>query len=395
MMLSLPVREGGMAIDNPIESASENYKASVASTHMIQVLIMEGGEMSKYDFEAHGKHFETTARDAKIKKMRLHENRAKKLAQCEENNDVPNQSESHANQDIQENLNVGTLDEGVRRAFKRAKEFQTGYFLNAKPLDSIGYHLAKYDWLDNVAVRYNKPLSESIAKCEACPNEEYTISHALTCKKGSNIIHRHNTLKNGLSVIGRKALGKTDFYVHQEPYIVKPGENDCEGKKSTNGLKGDVYLRGVHPIKDETIVDVRVIHPDSGQNANYEKTEELLVNHENLKYKKYKRECDARGWHFVPFIVTTDGAMGPGARRLIENLATKLQKEWEKPKGIVRAWIKMRLSFAIARATSACIRGHRKKILGEKEELEIEIGDGAGVSQLMDMGSMQRPGELT
>ena len=67
------------------------------------------------------------------------------------------------------------------------------------------------------------------------------------------------------------------------------------------------------------------------------------MNHENLKYKKYKRDCDARGWHFVPLIVTTDGAMGPGARRLIENLATKLQKEWGKPKGMVRAWIKMRL----------------------------------------------------
>ena len=89
--------------------------------------------------------------------------------------------------------------------------------------------------------------------------------------------------------------------------------------------------------------------------------------------------------------MTTDGAMGPAARQLIEWLAKKLQKEWGREKGLVRAWIRMRLSLAIARATSACIRGHRRLPLGAQRELELEIGDGAAVAHVLDLGSMPRP----
>lgn len=268
--------------------------------------------------------------------------------------------------------------------------------MNVKPLDSMGYHLAKYEWLDNVSARYNKPLVDVAAKCEACQDaqrdENYTLAHALTCPRGSNRIHRHNTVKNGLSVIAKKALGKSPFYVHQEPPIVKPGGRDRHGKTLVKGLAGDVYMRGLHPLKPETIVDVRVIYPDSGQNAKDEDTESILKHHEKLKNKKYRDECEAKGQKFVPFVVTTDGAMGPGARRLIEDLTTNLQKVWKRPTGTIRAWIKMRLGLAIARATSACVRGHRRKPIEEKDELEMEIGDGAGLSELLDLGSMQRPG---
>jgi hypothetical protein len=263
--------------------------------------------------------------------------------------------------------------------------------MTVKPLDATGYHLSKYEWLDNVAVRYNKPLIEAPARCEACPDKEYTLEHALKCPRGSNRIHRHNTVKNGLCVIAQKALGKSAFYVHQEPPIVPAGGLDCEGKRLVKGLFGDVYLRGVHPIKEETIVDVRVIFPESAQNASFESLDALFQHHEAQKYQKYKRECDAKGFHFVPFIVTTDGAMGPAARQLIEWLAKKLQKEWGREKGLVRAWIRMRLSLAIARATSACIRGHRRLPLGAQRELELEIGDGAAVAHVLDLGSMPRP----
>ncbi len=42
-MLSLPVREGEMAIDDPTATASSYYKNSVDATHIIQALNMGGG----------------------------------------------------------------------------------------------------------------------------------------------------------------------------------------------------------------------------------------------------------------------------------------------------------------------------------------------------------------
>ena len=139
--------------------------------------------------------------------------------------------------------------------------------MTVKPLDATGYHLSKYVWLNNVAVRYNKPLIEVPARCEACPDKEYTLEHALRCPRRSNRIDRHNTVKTCLCVIAQKALGKSAFYVHQEPPIVPAGGSDCEGNRLVKGLFGDVKLRGVHPIKEETIVDVHVIYSESAQNA--------------------------------------------------------------------------------------------------------------------------------
>ena len=158
------------------------------------------------------------------------------------------------------------------------------------------------------------------------------------------------------------------------------------------GLAGDVYMRGVHLLKQDTVIDVRVLHPDSGQNARFETTAALLEHHETGKRKKYQRDCDAKGKHFVPFVVTTDGAMGPAALKLVNALADRLQKLWQRPKGLVKAWVRMRLSLAIARATSACIRGNRRAPRAAQEELEIEIGDGAGIAPLFDLGGMSRPG---
>ncbi len=48
-----------------------------------------------------------------------------------------------------------------------------------------------------------------------------------------------------------------------------------------------------------------------------------------MKRKKYQAECDARGIDFVPFVVTTDGAMGLSAQLLVTRLAQKLKAKWE------------------------------------------------------------------
>jgi hypothetical protein len=261
-----------------------------------------------------------------------------------------------------------------------------------KPYDATGYHLGKFEWLDMVAARYNSTLIDAPAHCDACPNVPYTLTHALTCNKGSNRIYRHDTVKNGLAVIGQKALGQSAFHVKLEPYVVQPGCMNVDSKRMTKGLVGDVYMRGVHPLKQDTIIDVRVLHPDSGQNSQFDSTAALLEHHEVAKRKKYQRDCDAKGKHFVPFVVTTDGAMGPAALKLVDALADRLQKQWQRPKGLVRAWVKMRLSLAVARATSACIRGNRRALRGAQDELEIEIGDGAGIAPLFDLGGMARPG---
>ncbi len=80
----------------------------------------------------------------------------------------------------------------------------------------------------------------------------------ITCNKSSNCIRRNDTVKNDLAVIGQTARGQSVFHVYLERYVVQPGYIDCDGKHVVRGLAGDVYMRGVHSLKQDTIIDVRV-----------------------------------------------------------------------------------------------------------------------------------------
>jgi hypothetical protein len=99
----------------------------------------------------------------------------------------------------------------------------------------------------------------------------------------------------------------------------------------------------------------------------------------------YKAECDRQSHDFIPFVVTTDGVMGSWADKLIESLARKLANKWGKKTGVVTAWIRTRLSIAVIRATSACIRGSRAQ--PHPCDLEAGFDDGAALQSLLSSGA--------
>ena len=85
--------------------------------------------------------------------------------------------------------------------------------------------------------------------------------------------------------------------------------------------------------------------------------------------------------------MTTDGAMSPAAQKLVATLAHILSEKWRMAEGVVKGWIKARFAMAIARASSACMRGNRTQPLGAEQELEADFDDGAGVDRLLDNGN--------
>ena len=162
------------------------------------------------------------------------------------------------------------------------------------------------------------------------------------------------------------------------------------------GLKGDLSFRGIHPLKEKTIIDVRVFHLDytsatsingsraATQTRQGQTTAEQLARHEQEKNAKYQQPCHDKGYDFVPFVVTTNGAMAPGAERLIGTLAKLLSEKWCISEGVVTAWIRARFAMAIARASSACMRGNRTQPYRAEQELEADFDDGAGLDRLLD-----------
>ena len=88
-------------------------------------------------------------------------------------------------------------------------------------------------------------------------------------------------------------------------------------------------------------------------------TGKLLARNQKHKYDKYQAPFDNERLHFISFLMTTDGALGPVAQQLVVRLATILRDKWGIGLGIIKTYVKARLAMAIARAPSVCIRGCR------------------------------------
>ena len=123
---------------------------------------------------------------------------------------------------------------------------------------------------------------------------------------------------------------------------------------------------------------MRCFYPDA-QSYTSKTLPQLFQQHAKEKTDKYKDICKAASAHFTPFITTTDGAIGLEANELLSLLGNKLSKKWRKPKGVVMGWIRARMSIAIVKATSACIRCLRHT---RANRLEVGFEDGAALPSL-------------
>ena len=88
--------------------------------------------------------------------------------------------------------------------------------------------------------------------------------------------------------------------------------------------------------------------------------------------------AEARHASFTPFVLSIDGLLAREAQFVVRRFADKLSTKWGKPYGKVMGWVRTRLSFAILRATSRCVRGSR--VMWRKG---IGMEDGAGLAAAM------------
>ena len=57
--------------------------------------------------------------------------------------------------------------------------------------------------------------------------------------------------------------------------------------------------------------------------------------------------------------MSADGLYGDEAKSVLQRLSQLLSKKWSKPYSVVRFYMNARLSIALARATTLCLRGSR------------------------------------
>ena len=94
----------------------------------------------------------------------------------------------------------------------------------------------------------------------------------------------------------------------------------------------------------------------------------------------YITACEATRRDFVPFIVSTDGCLGEAAEAFLKRLGRRLAEKWQRAYSQVFGFIKARMSVAILRASSQCLRGPRGRVQGAV--CVMEDGAALGVAKL-------------
>ena len=188
------------------------------------------------------------------------------------------------------------------------------------------------------------------ASCDGC-GDSPTFSHALDCKKGGLVIQRQNEIRDALEDL--VAMGFKE--VVREP-IVKEADDTVDSP----ALIADLSARGVWQPQTVALLDVRVVDNDA-QSYSSRPVSAILSSAELEKKNKYTAAAESRRASFTPFVVSVDGVFGCEATCFLKRVAERLSFIWNKPYSNVMGWAKVRLHFAIIRATNLCLRGSRTK----------------------------------
>ena len=253
-----------------------------------------------------------------------------------------------------------------------------GVWLTRLPTRFEGNQVTEEEWHDNVSLRYGMRPVHLPQQCDGC-GANFTIEHALNCKKGGLVTWRHNDVQQEWADLLKRALPASS--VGTEPYIfyglgvraeqrrnAPPQEEAAtevagdEEEEETLGdeARGDVSARGFHSRRRVTIFDVRVSDTDAPSYRN-KTSAKVLEAAEKEKCTKYEAACTERQRDFVPLVYSVDGLPGQRAKAAERRLAAMLAAKWERPYSDVMNFVRVRMSLSVVRSNTLLLRTERAK----------------------------------
>jgi hypothetical protein len=236
----------------------------------------------------------------------------------------------------------------------RSKEI--GAWLTAMPDTLNGTELSADEFRDSLRLRFGLQPTSLPPRCGGC-DERFSVEHAMTCKKGGLVTLRHNDVSAEWNHLCSQAL--TPSAISDEPLIhTCPRDVQKAGADGTEPqpeVRGGVAAHGFWNRNTTAIFDIRVTDTDAPTNRGLDPVK-VLKRHEGEKKRKYNALCLARRRSFTPLVFSVDGMRGPEAEAASKRLASHLAKKWHRAYSEVCGYIRSRLSMALARSASRCLR---------------------------------------
>ena len=228
-------------------------------------------------------------------------------------------------------------------------------WLNAIPIEQQGLDLNKEEFRNATRLHYNLPLKGLPSFCTCGDN--FTVNHALSCKKGSFVSKRHDNVRDLFTSL----LNRVCHNVQAEPHLIPLTDEQFHLKSANTSEEArlDLKASGFWRHGQTAFFDVRITHVYSISYEN-QPTEKTFHNHENEKKRAYnERVLNVEHGTFTPLVMGTNGGMGNECNSFLQELAMKLSKKQNETYSTVITWLRTKLSFEILRSTILCVRGSR------------------------------------
>ena len=158
-LLFLPARWGSLGVSNTVNTSFLTYRQV---TDMIVQSIKSN------------KAFELDAHESLLRETRTEAVRAKEESYGSKFSNI-----------------LGHFDPAHQRAITRAMNEKVSGWLTVLALAKSHFDLSAQEFWDAPAIRYRRPLRGIPDLCDGC-SSPFSLSHALSCRKGGLVIHRHN-----------------------------------------------------------------------------------------------------------------------------------------------------------------------------------------------------------
>ena len=248
------------------------------------------------------------------------------------------------------------INQKMERILDLAQEKGAGAWLNALPIQSLGYSLNKQEFRDSVCLRYGWSIPDTPSYCQC--GKENDIDHTLNCKSGGYVSMRHNRVRD----LEAELMREVCHDVRIEPELL-PIANDTNRTRGNIAEKArlDVSGVGVWGNYEKTFLDIRVMHPNSPSYIN-KSLDQVYAHHEKEKKKNYlERVIQIEKGSFTPIVFSTFGGTGTEADRHHKRIATLIATKKNENYADVINFIRTRLRFSLLRSILTAVRGVRGK----------------------------------
>ena len=179
--------------------------------------------------------------------------------------------------------------------------------------------------------------------CALCPTKALEAHHALTCKRGSDVIARHNNLRDTLHHLFKKAL-----------YNPKLEAGSGLGHDQKQSRPAEILVNYWGFNGKPAAFDLSVsspLKPDIVSEAGHT-TGSAACATEQRKIQANSGICEELGWSCIPLVVESFGAWGQLASNTFKKLASRLSVQVNSTTSTTLDRIYSRLNHSLVRSNA-------------------------------------------